>query len=169
MVKAKNDLTAAEVHLLLIYDPHTGLLQYRERGPRRPRGWWAGARDPSSGGYLRIQIGTRKYLVHRIAFLLMKGRWPNELDHRDLDRTNNRWANLREVTHQQNTLNGPMRSTNKSGFKGVSWHKVAQKWVAEMKLGEKRIYLGLHDSPEVAHEAYKQAAIKYRGEFARWE
>ena len=101
MTKPKNDLTAEAVRRLLLYDAFSGLWQYRIIGPHRTGAWFAGTADPKSG-YLRIQIGARKYLAHRLAWLRMKGRWPrDEIDHHDLDKANNRWANLREATHVQ--------------------------------------------------------------------
>ena len=165
MTKPKNDLTAEAVRRLFIYDPYSGLLQYRERGPRRPRGWFAGAKDPKSG-YLRVQVGLRKYLVARLAWLWMAGHWPNgDVDHVDLDRTNNRWGNLREATHAENTRNGPRRITNKSGFKGVTFKN--DRWRATIVLEGRSRHLGYFTTPEEAHQAYCAASEQFHGGFGR--
>lgn len=165
MTAAKNDLTSEAVRRLLIYDPFTGLWQYRERGPHRPRGWFAGAADRGTA-YLRIQIGARKYLAHRLAWLWMKGRWPrDEIDHRDLDRANNRWANLREATHVQNTRNGPLRTTNTSGFKGVTFKR--GRWRATIRAEGRYLHLGYFASPEAASAAYREASQRLHGEHGR--
>ena len=167
MTKPKNDLTAEAVRRLLLYDPFSGLWQYRKRGPHRPRGWFAGAREPRSG-YLRIQVETRKYLAHRLAWLWMKGVWPkDEIDHRDLDKANNRWANLREATHVQNTCNGPLRSTNKSGFKGVTFKQQQKAWRATIRAEGRCIHLGYFATAEEASAAYREASERFHGEHGR--
>ena len=54
-------------------------------------------------GHIRICIMRVKYLAHRLAWLYVTGSWPSQdIDHIDGDPTNNRFANLREVTHQEN-------------------------------------------------------------------
>jgi HNH endonuclease/AP2 domain len=165
MTKPKNDLTAEAVRRLFIYDPYSGLLQYRERGPRRPRGWFAGAKDPKSG-YLRVQVGLRKYLVARLAWLWMTGQWPkDDVDHVDLDRTNNRWGNLRPATRAQNIVNSGLRATNKSGFKGVSFKN--GRWRATIRTGGRCLHLGYFPSPEEASRVYEEAASQSFGEFHR--
>jgi hypothetical protein len=52
--------------------------------------------------------------------------------------------------------------TNTSGYRGVSWHKAAQKWGAYIREGGVRHYLGLFESAEEAHEAYERVAAKLR-------
>jgi len=88
------------------------------------------------------------------------------VDHRDGDGLNNRRTNLREATRAQNARNARRSITNTSGFKGVTFHKGAGRWMAQIHVRGRHLYLGLHDTPEIAHEAYMAAARKHYGEFA---
>jgi len=98
----------------------------------------------------------------------MDNRWPLEIDHIDGDRTNNAWANLREVTRSQNSMNARLRNTNTSGVKGVYWHKGANKWMATIKVNEESHYLGLFASLDKANAIRQKAARKFHGKFARY-
>lgn len=110
----------------------------------------------------------RQYMMHRVIWVLAKGRWPRgEIDHKDRNRSNNRLANLRDSTHTQNMMNACIRSNNKTGFKGVRWHEECKGYAAHIKVGNKRLWLGAHPTPEQASAAYAKAAKKYYGEFAR--
>lgn len=91
----------------------------------------------------------------------------NEVDHWDNNPLNNCRGNLRIASHSDNQHNSPRPSNNTSGYKGV--YKRGKKWVAQIKTSEKKLYLGSFATPQEAHEAYKTAAIKYFGEFARFE
>ncbi|ECH9128545.1 HNH endonuclease [Salmonella enterica subsp. enterica] len=72
-------------------------------------------------GYWRITHANKCYLAHRLAWFFCYGVWPKEIDHIDNNKLNNSIGNLREVTHQLNQLNMPLRSNNTSGVKGVNW------------------------------------------------
>jgi hypothetical protein len=87
------------------------------------------------------------------------------VDHIDGNTLNNRRSNLRIATHAQNIQNGKLRSTNKSGYKGVRFSH--GKWVSEIKVNRQSHYLGRFDSPEEAYDAYCKAAKELHGEFAR--
>jgi hypothetical protein len=79
-----------------------------------------------------------------------------------------RWSNLRRATHLENMRNIGVRKGSTSGFKGVSWHGPSKKWRARITInGKRRISLGLFESKEKAGEAYRLAAYKYHGSFAR--
>ena len=52
-----------------------------------------------------------------------------------------------------------IRSTNKSGFKGVS--KLNKKWLAKISVNYKSIHLGCFNTPEQAALAYDTYVIKY--------
>ena len=91
------------------------------------------------------------------------------VDHIDGDGLNNRKLNLRKATRSQNAMNGEMHVDNKSGFKGVSYHKARGKWVAWIMREGNRKYLGLFGNPESAHAAYVEAAKEHHGKFARFK
>jgi len=92
------------------------------------------------------------------------------VDHIDGNTLNNDTDNLRFCTKTENARNVKKRSHNKSGYKGVSWSKSRKKWLAQIKPSSKKtINLGCYTTPELAHEAYREASIKYHKEFGRVE
>jgi len=91
---------------------------------------------------------------------------PREGDHINHNTLDNRRENLRKCTHFQNTRNTKIRSDNSSGFKGVSFHKVTDKWAAYGCVQGKIKHLGLFDSREDAARAYDTYAKMFYGEFA---
>jgi len=163
-------ITQARLKELLSYCPETGLFTRnvsRGNGGRFKAGSVAGSINKVNG-YVEICLDGKSYTGHRLAFFYMTGAFPvKNVDHADLNRSNNCWSNLRESTQLQNTWNMPISKSNKSGFKGVSRRKDTGRWNAKIKANGKYLSLGCFDSPEQAAIAYKQAAIQFRGEFAR--
>ena len=64
---------------------------------------------------------------------------------------NCRWATLN--TQQRNTRE--IRSNNTSGFRGVSWSKKQQMWIAKIRIDYNRIHLGSHNTALEAAKAYE--------------
>jgi hypothetical protein len=89
------------------------------------------------------------------------------VDHENGNGLDNRRANLRPASHGQNMGNKRRYRNNASGFKGVSWHRVSGRWVAQASIAGKRCHLGLFDNPIDAALAYDAAALEAYGEFAR--
>lgn len=88
-------------------------------------------------------------------------------DHINGNKLDNRKANLRTCTDSQNLANRDKTSLNKSGYKGVRFHKVDRKWRAQIKVKGKQSHLGNFLSPVDAARAYDEAAIIQFGEFAK--
>jgi len=108
--------------------------------------------------------------ANRLAVFWMTGRWPKKfVDHKDVDNSNDRWSNLRHATPKQNGANQKLRSNNTTGFKGVSRTTGCDRFSAGIRVDGHRKHLGCFRTPELAHEAYKRAAKKFFGKFARFE
>ena len=160
----RQELTQQRLHSLIRYDPQTGLMYWRETR----RGVVAGLAGHRDGrGYLSIVIDRQRHYVHRLAFLYTLGYLPTEqVDHVDRDKSNNRWSNLREATCTQNRTNTGLKSSNTSGYIGVTWSKQHRRWQARIRAGGRRIYLGSFRTAEAASAARERAAKEFHKEFA---
>lgn len=158
----KTNLTATELRKLISYNPETGDMFWLG-GPRLGKA--AGCVSPTTR-YIHIKLNQHQYLAHRLAWLHQYGCWPNaEIDHRDLCRSNNAIANLREATPSQNRTNTGLRSTNTTGFKGVSFNKPSKKYRADIRIKGRRTTLGYFDNALDASRCYEAAAFVAHGEF----
>ena len=157
---ASTPLTAEVLRAHLHYDQDTGVFTRKVATGGRYRtavGDVAGCANDQ--GYILISVQSHQYRAHRLAWLYTTGSWPTgEVDHRDGNRTNNRWANLRDVTTQINAQNkrNPM-AHNKVGLLGVSWNKKDCAFTARLKVNGRYLSLGYYRTPEAAHEAYLKA------------
>jgi len=117
-------------------------------------------------GYRMIKFGGKCYLAHRVIFFFANGYLPEEVDHRNGNRLDNRISNLRAATKSNNMQNSKMRKTNTSGVKGVYWCKAKKKWIASIRSSGVRHNLGSFIDFFEACCAIHSARNKYHGEFA---
>lgn len=89
-----------------------------------------------------------------------------EVDHINGDGLNCTRNNMRVCTQKQNSTNKKKPINSTSGYKGVTWNKTKKKWIAQIKVSQKKIHLGGFNDPKSAAKAYNEAAKKYFGEFA---
>lgn len=151
----------------LNYDPVTGHLWWKIRGQHRMMDRPAGS--ITGKGYRDVKLFNKSYRANRVIWAMVTGAWPKyQVDHKNLNKDDNRWDNLREATNAENGRNrSKLRNNSKSELKGVSWHKHIKKWCASIRVDRKLIHLGYFNTPEEAHASYKVAAIELHGEFYR--
>lgn len=151
---------------VLNYNKKTGVFTWKKKTSRKTViGREAGGIDVA--GYRVIGIDGKTYYAHRLAWLYCYGYFPKQIDHKDGDRLNNKISNLRECSHSQNIFNAKKAKNNKSGHKGVSWHKEAGKWEAYVCFNNTKKYLGLFDTAEQASKAYLDAVKQIEPEYVR--
>lgn len=163
----KIDLTQERLKELLRYDPDTGHFTWlvNIRGPAYV-GRQAGA--TLNTGYISIKVDKTYYTGHRLACLYMTGAWPKEqVDHINGVRSDNRWSNLREATRSQNQLNQKLRTTSKTGVKGVYWSSHKRRFVAQFTTLGVRTLVGQFKTVEEAAAAIQAARESQHQEFAR--
>lgn len=120
----------------------------------------------NGGGYRVITIDGVMYRAHQLVWMWHTGKWPlGEIDHKNGERDDNRFENLREATVPQNRMNKRIQSNNKSGYKWVSFHPQTGRWRAEVKKNGKRICDSLHLDPKSAYEVACVAAKQLHGTF----
>jgi hypothetical protein len=104
-------------------------------------------------GYRYIRVDRKQYLAHRIIWKLLYGEDPEEIDHINGNRSDNRITNLRSVSRLENMRNRKRASDNTSGVTGVFWYKARSKWRATIS----QKILGNFNKFEDAVAARKQA------------
>lgn len=121
---------------------------------------WAGraAGTQDGQGYLAVHAKGKLHRVHRIIFALAHGFWPDQIDHKNGIRDDNRLANLANVSIALNNKNQTARRGGSSRFPGVSLLKRGGRWQAGIKIGGKRKHLGYFTNEEDAAAAYRTAA-----------
>ena len=145
------------------YESETGWFINRYSRGRAGAGSRAGGE--TGHGHRRIIIGYNKYYEHHLAWLYVYGVWPNEIDHVNGDRCDNRIANLRVCSRTENNFNREDYA-GRSGLKGAYFDPRSRNWYSKIQVGGWQKFLGVFDSPEEAHEAYKEAVEVIAGEFA---
>lgn len=156
----KPAITQSRLKELLYYSEQFGIFVWKKSRGTVSAGSIAGSLDHH--GYIQIKVDGRAYLAHRLAFLYMDGHFPaDDTDHIKGIKTDNRWPKLRAVSHADNGRNQKRPTTNTSGFIGISWHKLANKWQAYIKISGRVKHLGLFNDISSAVKARTEAEIKY--------
>lgn len=154
-----NLFTKQELQKVLDYDQKTGVFVWskKRRGIKtgKPLG------TDNGFGYLRITVFGKSYYAHRLAWFYVYGVWPDQIDHINGKKSDNRIENLRSVSLQQNAQNKiKAQKNNSSKVLGVSWNKKAKKWAAYICVYKQRKYLGLFNCVVDAEKAYKSEKEK---------
>ena len=157
-------LIQIRVRELFDYNHETGELIRRVPKANQQAGSVAGS--VNAKGHVNIQVDGVLYAAHRLVFLYHHGWLPQEIDHKNRVKTDNRIENLRPATSSQNKGNIQLLRNNTSGYRGVSLNARSGKWHAQIKIHGVQTYLGRADTPEQAAAIYNAAALEHFGEFA---
>ncbi len=148
-------LSAERARELFSYDPVTGVLSWK--CPRNSQKIGVVLGKPED--YCRVDLGTERYSIHHVIWLIVTGAFPvGILDHRNGDKSDNRWDNLRECTHSINAQNQRRAHRGSAtGLLGVYPYRGRfRSMIAVPGTGRKK-YLGDFDTAEKGHEAYVAA------------
>ncbi len=156
----------SELRQLLRYDPETGKLYWLPRPLDVRFNTQFSGREAftytNAQGYKAGRIFDRGHTAHRVVWAIVHGEWPQgSIDHINQDRTDNRAANLRVVTHTENQRNMRRSKANTSGVTGVCWDSQKRRWRAEIMVDRKLRFIGYFKSFEDAASARKAAQDHY--------
>lgn len=113
------------------YCPDTGVLIHNGRVCK-----------PRQDGYIRVCVDYKPLYAHRVIWFLMTGNWPTgTIDHINRNPTDNRWCNLRDVTHRENLLNVGTRANSKTGISGVTWDADNKRFRSAITVDKNKIHL----------------------------
>ena len=157
MTEPTSDFPAADLPKYFSYDPVTGLVLRIGKRVKNPYG------HISTGGYIQHSACGRNFFAHRVAWAMTHGVWPDNVDHINGDRKDNRMENLRAATWKQNSRNLLARESA-TQLKGVA--PKLNKFIARITLNFRRYHLGIFPDPIDAAIAYDRAALYFFGEFA---
>lgn len=132
-------------------EDYFSVMRYRWRREKNGRTYYAVTHD----GDIQIRL-------HRLLFKLKPG--DPHVDHRDGDGLNNQRYNIRFANRCQQAQNFPLRLDNKSGIRGVDWHK--SRWRVRLQVNKEPINVGRFVSKEDALAARNKAEAEHFKDFA---
>lgn len=115
--------------------------------------------------YAATKIKGQHFCVHKLIYMYHHGEMPDQIDHINVDSLDNRIENLRPATNQQNMSNRNLFKNNKSGYKGVCWHKQHKKWGVTIGINGLFKHLGYFEDLELAGLVSIEARDKYHGKY----
>lgn len=146
------DLTAERLRELLDYDSQTGMFRWVTRPSGRAKsGWFAGSLHGQTG-YRKITIDGASYRAHRLAWLYVHGKWPKRyIDHINREPSDNRIANLRDVSGRLNSQNNGKLGVERRERSG------RVRWRARITHFGRLVNVGTFDTKEEAEAALLEA------------
>lgn len=152
-------LTQNRLKELLNYDPGTGVFAWKVSRGRVKAGSLCTCHDRY--GYIYIQINGKSYRAHRLAFLYIDGEIPEQVDHINHIRDDNRWNNIRCASNSINSRNRSLLASSLSGIHGVLWKPDRKRWYSYIRVSGELLYLGFFDNLLDACCARKAAEVKH--------
>lgn len=147
-----------------ICDTDAGRLINKVSRGRAKKGDTAGS--VSLNGYIAVKVCGVDTYVHRIIWQMATGSPPpDQIDHINGDRSDNRLCNLRPANNSENNSNREIQNNNTSGYKGVSLHKKSGLWFAYAAKNGIRFSGGYHADKKSAGESAARLRERLHGDF----
>lgn len=171
--KARQLPPQAYLNSVLEYCPETGVLTWKHRPENHFKclgvfkAWntrFSGkpAGSPNGSGYRQVNLDGKVYLAHRVIWTMVHGDLgPNDIDHINGDRSDNRLENIRSVSRTLNLRNSATKSRGAIGVCGVSRHTLTGKYRAYVGIDGKQVHLGFFENVDDAIAARAEANKAY--------
>lgn len=155
----------SRLKFLLKYEPETGVFYWLNPTCSRVQpGDIAG--HVNEKGYRHIGLDGGLYSASRLAWYYVTEKIPDKIvDHKNRNRDDNRWENLRLASRSENNANSRVKHHNVLGLKGVK-ETLSGRFAARIYKDKQFYCLGTYDTAEEAHQAYAKAAAQMHGDFA---
>jgi len=158
MALESTEITKDLLHTLFDYDD--GKLYWKCKHEKE-------AGSVGNRGYRCVCINYRKYMAHRLVWIMHGNDPVPMLDHIDGNQLNNRIENLRPITVSQNQRNTKLRKDSTSGIKGVSWISTRNRWSGQVWHKGKLHRAGDFKDKDECAAAVRVLRESLHGEFAR--
>lgn len=150
-----------------LFDYKNGQLIWKN--PNKPSRAKVGARAgtrSNSTGYRQVSVNSVAVMEHRVIFLWHHGYLPENVDHINHIRDDNRIENLRAATANENRYNALPKRNNKSGVRGVHWAIKSKKWCACVRANNRIVFRQYFEDLELAELAAIEARHLHHKNFA---
>lgn len=118
-------------------------------------------------GYRVITYKSKRYLAHRLIYLLHYGYIPKYIDHANGYKADNRIENLRAATNSENAWNVGITKRNKSGYKGIYWRASKGYYEVTCSINNKHHYLGSYKDIDTARKTVESFRNLHQGQYAK--
>lgn len=111
-------------------------------------------------GYRFQKLNNKMFAIHRLVAIAFLGDIDHNkiVNHKDLNRLNNRVDNLEIITHRENAHHYLLSQNKTSKYIGVSFDSNRCKWVARIKVNGKTVNLGRFNEEIDAKNKYLEYA-----------
>jgi len=139
------EFSQTELKKIIHYDTSTGNFTWLiNKNYNATANTLAGYIKPNKHRYIKIK--NKEYSASRLAWFYLYGYFPkNDIDHINRNSLDNRISNLREISHQHNSINANVSKNNTSKVTGVSWCKKSKKWLARIRVNYVAYNIGFHN------------------------
>lgn len=126
--------------------------------------WFAALGKDKKTFYAARTINGKNIGMHRIILgVENKNVYVDHINHDSLD---NRRSNLRTCSYSQNCMNRKLSKNNSSGYKGVDFDNLRNKYRSRIGVNLKQLHIGFFETAIEAAKAYNAKALELHGEFA---